>query len=94
MKNIFVFTILSVAAIGCAATPNYSKPGATTDDLNAAIVECNNQIATAGPAGRRMSGIGAPGPLAAGPVTRAGTLEHKKNLDQCLKAMGWTPEEK
>ena len=94
MKSCFTLTILILMIAGCAATPSYTKPGASTEDLNAAIVECNNQLATVGPANRRMSGLGAPGPLASGPVTRAGTLEHKKNLDQCLKAMGWTPEEK
>ena len=92
MKSFFIYTIFSFVIVGCAATPNYSKPGSTTDDLNAAIVDCNNQLATRGPASRRMSGVGAPGSMATGPVTRAGTLEHKKNLDLCLKAKGWTPE--
>jgi len=78
MKRSFVLTVLILVITGCAATPSYTKPGASTEDLNAAVVDCNNQLATVGPTSKRMSGIGATGTMASGPVTRAGTLEHKK----------------
>ena len=93
MKRLCILIIFGLFWVtGCGETTTYVKQGAKEGDLDAAIVDCNNQLATRGDAVTRLGGGIDAGTLGAGDVTRAGMLEHRKNLDLCLRAKGWTPQ--
>lgn len=90
MKNLPILLLAFFAINGCAET-TYVKAGATQSDFEADKVDCHNQILMS-PTGTDIARAQMATPGVRPVVSQSASQKARRDVDQCLRAKGWTPK--
>ena len=90
MKSLPIILFCLLCIMGCGET-KYIKPGATQADFEADKVACHNQILMS-PAGQDIARAQMAQPGIRGAATQSASQRARRDVDECLRSKGWTPE--
>lgn len=90
MKTLIMIGVASFLLYGCAEV-KYMKTGATEADFEADKVACHDRIIMS-PTGADLVSAQMGSPAGRGMATQSAGATARNDVDQCLRAKGWTPE--